>query len=316
MPRLQLILFCLCALLLAACSSTADSAGSGPTPTPLPTSTAPQFPVVAAQVCQLARYDALRTRQPQGDLIAWAPDQDRLAYVGPAANSNWFSGTLHLVSGPDFAASADLAPDVLIFGDLSWSPDGARLAYVTFHQPDTYSAAVSLPESGAPQDLFANSDPRTDAWGSSKAIQSWRSPTVIRVLSSCGEDCDQTYEIDLQSLQVTSVGEQLRKAKDRFWPHPNEREYDATIFPVMWQENWETRLSPQMKRPTWTTDGAKVAYIDRSITAWVLRADRKEQYMLDTPFIDVQELKWSSNGRYLALRTDDDVYVYDTECEP
>jgi hypothetical protein len=71
-----------------------------------------------------------------------------------------------------------------------------------------------------------------------------------------------------------------------------------------------------MKRPTWTLDGNKVAYIDRFIVAWVLRQDRKEQYTLDTPYVDVQELKWSPDGRYLALRTDDDVYIYDTECKP
>jgi WD40 repeat protein len=71
-----------------------------------------------------------------------------------------------------------------------------------------------------------------------------------------------------------------------------------------------------MKRPTWTLDGSKVAYIDRAIVAWVLRQDLKQQYILDTPYVDVQELKWSPDGRYLALRTDDDVYIYDTECKP
>ncbi len=317
MSRLRLLpILILIAFLLSACSSAAASETGGATPTPLPTSTAPEYPIVATQACQLARFPALRTRQPQGDLLAWTPDSRTLAFVKPAANSNWFSGTLQIVSAPDFAAPVSLSSELLVYGDLTWAPDGARIAYIIFRQPDTYSAAVSTPQDAVPLDLFSTTDPRTDAFDSSKAIQSWRSASVLRILSSCGEDCDQTYEIDLQTGLVSRVGEQLRKAKDRLVPEPNQREYDETVFPVMWQTTWAARLSPQMKRPTWTLDGKKVAYIDRTVYAWVLRVDKKLQYALNTPNVDVQELKWSPDGRFLALRSDDDVYIYDTECSP
>jgi Tol biopolymer transport system component len=272
--------------------------------------------VVATQACQLARLPAMRTRKPQGDLIAWSSDSRMLAFVKPALNSNWFSGTLQIVTAPEFSTPTTLSSEFLVFGDLTWSPDGARIAYIIFRQPDTYSAAVSALQDAVPLDLFSNSDPRTDSFDSSKVIQSWRTSSVLRILSSCGEDCDQTYEVDLQTGLVSPIGEQLRKAKNRYDPEPNQREYDETIFPVMWQTTWDTRISPQMKRPTWTQDGSKVAYIDRFIYAWVLRVDRKLQYPLNTPFVDVQELKWSPDGRLLALRTDDDVYIYDTECSP
>lgn len=302
-------------LLLSGCAS-ANSGTGGPTPTPLPTTTAPAFPVVPTQACRLARFEALRTRLPQGDLLAWSPDGAWLAFVAPASNSNWFAGSLGLLSAPVFDTPLLPAPDLLVFGSLAWAPDASSLAYVTFRQPDVYSVSISRTDGSPPRDIFSSTDPRTDTWGSSKVVQAWRSNTLIRILSSCGDDCDQTLEIDLTSGQVTPIGEQLRKAQDRLWPHANEREYDPEIFPVMWQENWTTRLSPQMKRPTWSPDGVKVAYIDRFLSAWVLRTDRKEQYILDTPYVDVQEMKWSPDGRYLALRTDDDVYVFDTECTP
>jgi Tol biopolymer transport system component len=83
----------------------------------------------------------------------------------------------------------------------------------------------------------------------------------------------------------------------------------------MSKPNWLNRTTPQMKAPEWTQDGKKVAYIDNLIFAWVLLLDQKVHYMLDTPYIDVQELKWSPDGRYIAVRTDDQVVVFDTECK-
>lgn len=316
MLRFRHALILVLTLLLTACLSTPDAAPSGPTPTPLPTTTAPEFPVVASAACPLARFPALRTLQPQGDLIAWSPDGAWLAYVAPAATSNWFTGSLHLAAKPDFVEPVTTASEMLVFGDLTWSPDSQNLAYVTFLQPDVYSVAVSSIAGFPARDVFNTFNPRTDAWGSSKVVRGWRSPTLLEILTSCGDDCDQMVEIDLAAGTATPVGETLRKAPDRLWPQPDERDYDPLRFPLMWQEIWPSRLSPQMKRPTWTSNGIKVAYIDRTLTAWVLLTDSKQQYMLDTPFVDVQELKWSPDGRYLALRTDDDVYIFDTECQP
>jgi hypothetical protein len=301
-------------ILLTACLPGGGRSDNGPTPTPLPTTSAPEFPVVAPRACRLARYDAMRTLQAQGDLLAWDSNGLRLAFVGPAANSEWFSGKINLVSGPDFNSPLTPFPDLLIFGDLKWSPDGSQLAFIDFRQPDAYTVMTSANGTATPIDLFASTDPRTDAYAGSKAIQSWKDDHTLDVLSSCGDDCDQTIEIDLNTRQLTEIGEQLRKSPSRLWPKPNERDYDTTRFPILWLPEWETRLSPQMKRPEWTLDGSKVAYIDFSLTAWVLRVDQKIQYMLETPNVDVQELKWSHNGRYLAIRTDDDVIVYDTEC--
>lgn len=285
------------------------------TSTPLPTSTAMDFPVVEQQACQLAKFEALRTREAQGDLIAWDPSGNRLAFIGPAGNSNWFSGRINLTEGPKFQESRSLAAETLAVGDLAWQPAGGLLAFVAFRQPDTYTVVTVNPQSGAPVDLFASQDAHSDPWGGSKAVVAWQNGTVLRVLSSCGEDCDLILDIDTASGQMNPVGEQLRKAKDRLWPHPLEKTFEPTLFPpAMSKPNWMNRISPQMKKPEWSSDGKKVVYIDNFVNAWVLLIDQKIQYQLNTPNVDVQEAKWAPDDRYLAVRTDDQVLVFDTAC--
>ena len=312
----RLLFLMLFPLLLAACkpAATADP-HPGETSTPLPTSTAKEFSVIASPACQVNAFEALRTRQPQGDLIAWDSARNRLAFVGPVNNSNWFSGRVFIVSGPEFIQPTAIAADAPAFGDLTWSPDSSQLAFVSFRQPEAYTILVA-PLNGSPAtDLFSLENARTDAWSGSKAIQEWRTEGTLRILTSCGEDCDQTLSINTNTGQISPVGEQLRKAPNRLWPQADERTFQATVFPpAMSNPAWQGRISPQMKAPTWTRNGKKVAYIDNNIYAWVLMIDQKIQYELDTPLVDVQELKWSPDGRYIAVRTDDKIVIFDTEC--
>jgi len=308
-------LFGLFSALLAGCGGQAADLQTGETPTPLPTSTAKDYPVVVSPACKIAEMESLRTQQPQGDQVAWRPDGQMLAYLGPGISSNWYSGQVLLTTPPDYQDPETVAPDAFAFGDLAWAPDGGMLAFVAFRQPDTYTVMVHAP-GGAVIDLFQTENARTDTWSGSKAIVGWDSVSVLRVLASCGEDCDQTLQIDVQSGQITPVGEVLRKSPDRLRPRPLVKTFEPTTFPpAMSKPNWLTRVSPQMKTPAWTADGRKAAYIDNQIYAWVLLLDEKIQYMLDTPYVDVQELKWAPDGRVIAVRTDDQVVLFDTECK-
>lgn len=304
------------AIALSACKPKASSLDPLRTSTPLPTSTAKDFPVVEQQACQLAEFEVLRTREAQGDLIAWDLTGTRLAYVGPSSNSDWFSGRVNLTEGPEFKESRILAPEALAVGGLAWQPSGGMLAFVAFRQPDTYTVMTVDPQSGTGVDLFSAQDPHSDPWGGSKAIVAWQNESVLRVLSSCGDDCDLILDIDTASGQINPVGEQLRKAKDRLWPHPLVKTFEPTLFPpAMSTPNWLNRISPQMKSPEWSSDGKKVVYIDNYLSAWVLLIDQKIQYQLDTPNVDVQEAKWAPDNRYLAVRTDDQVVIFDTACK-
>jgi hypothetical protein len=298
---------------LYACSPKSSTINPLHTSTPLPTSTAKDYPVVEQQACQLAKFEVLRTREAQGDLIAWDPNADRLAYIGPEGNSNWFSGKVFLTEGPKFSESRIMAPESLAVGSLTWQPSGEVLAFVAFRQPDTYTVMSVKPQPGPAVDLFSGQDARSDPWGGSKAVVGWQNGSVLRVLTSCGEDCDLILDIDTSSGQITPVGEKLRKAKDRLWPHTVQETFEPTLFPpAMSKPTWINRLSPQMKKPQWSSDGKKVMYVDNFLSAWVLLTDKKIQYQLDTPNVDVQEAKWSPDNRYLAVRTDDQVLVFDT----
>ena len=276
---------------------------TGPTPTPLPTSTAPEFPTVADQSCLIATLEPLRTDAPQGDLLAWQPEKDVLAYAGPALNSNWFAGTIMLASGPDFAAPVNLAPEAHVFGDLTWSPDGSLLAYVSLRISDgIYTILTNTPQAGPAQDWLPGETANTGSGPSSKAISGWLPGPRLSVLSACGPDCDQITEIDLNTGQVSAVGEQIRRSKDRLAINYHKLEYDAEVYPYMVVADW----SP---------DGQKIVYFDEDDRTWVLLVKGKEQYILDVGIAFPREAKWSFDNRLLAVRTDDFIYVFDTQCK-
>lgn len=303
----------LAVILLSACSGAINPEDLPATPTPLPTTTAPRFPVVPTEACELARYPALRTRTAQGDLLAWANSANSLAFVGPSAQSNWYTGVLYTVSEPGFQDPLRQSGQFLVFGSLAWAPRDDQVAFIIFRQPERYSLAVANLRSNTSREFPPESIPN-DQYDSAKVVEGWSDEQSVRFLTSCGVDCDQTIIANIESGMADPIGEQLRKAPDRLQPRPLLHDYDPQQFPLMVQETWATRLYPQMKAPTWTKDGHKVAYIDRGLTAWVILVAEERQYMLYTPQVDAQEMKWSADGRYLALRTDDDVYVYDTEC--
>lgn len=295
-------------LLLTACGilpglPAPAAADSGPTPTPLPTSTAPEFPTVDDQSCLLAELEPLRTDAQQGDLIAWQPDEDVLAYVGPALNSNWYAGKIMLASGPEFTAPLNLAPEAHVFGDLAWSPDGSLLAYISLRiSDDVYTILTSSPQGGSAQDWLSGEIAFTEDGASSKAISEWQGNQRLSVLSACGPDCDQITEINLNNGQISAIGEQIRRAKDRLAITYNQLDYDAEIYPFMPVANW----SP---------DGEKIVYFDEDDRAWVLLVEGNQQYIIDIGINTPREAKWASDNRLLALRTDDVIYIFDTECK-
>ncbi len=307
--KLRAAFTALACLILAACGvipglPTPAPAESGPTPTPLPTSTAPGFPIVADRSCLLAEFEPLRTDEPQGDLLAWRPGQNVLAYAGPAVNSNWYAGTLMLASGPDFSAPVNLAPDVHVFGDLTWSPDGSLLAYVALRLSDgLYTVFTSSPDASSPaHDWMPGEAARTETGSSSKAITGWLAGRRLSILAACGPDCDQITEINLNDGQITPVGEQIRRAPGRLAVTLNTREYDAAVYPYMPVANW----SP---------DGKKIAYFDEDDRALILLEDEKQQYILDIGVGTPREAKWSPDGTLLAVRTDDVIYIFDAVCK-
>lgn len=253
--------------------------------------------------CQVARFEPLRVDQLQGDLLAWRPDQDQLAYVAPAASSNWYAGTLEMVQGPEYAEPVVMAPDTLVFGDLTWSPDGALLAYVALRISDgVYTIQTVSPEEGIPKDWLPGEVARTENGSSAKAIIGWQAGQRLRVLSACGPDCDQTLEINLATGEVSAIGEQLRRAKDRLALRDHLVIHDEETYPYMIQ-------------PNWSHDNRMIAYFDEDDRVMLVIVAEQVQYILDVGINTPRETKWSYDNRHLAVRTDDWVYIFDPVCE-
>jgi hypothetical protein len=303
-------LFILTCGLIAACGllpslpAPAAAVGAGPTITPLPTSTGEEYPTVDNRSCLIGELIPLRVENPQGDLLAWQPDSQNLAYAGPAASSNWYAGSLHMASGPEFIAPLQLAPEALIFGDLTWSPSGDQLAFTALRISDgVYTVMTVSPQGGPAQDWMQGEAAHTDGSSSQKAIVGWQAGS-LRVLSACGPDCDQILQINLGSGQISQVGEQIRRAKDRLAPHTNLTTYDEETYPYMLNPNWSPDLS-------------KIVYFDEDDRTMLLTVASKDQFILDMN-IDIEtprEAKWADDNRTLAVRTDDRIYIFDIQCK-
>ncbi len=309
---LPIVVFLLSLLLLTGCGQLRTVPGirtffetpvvdDGPTPTPLPTSVAPAFPVVSVRACKVAELESLRTDLPQGDLMAWAPSGSTLAFIGPAANSIWYTGRLYVASAPDFAPGANLAPDIAVWGDVTWSPQSNALAFVAWRTPDTYTIMSVSTSSGRPVDLLPEEAAVTDSGRSSKAIINWEG-NFIYALTSCGTDCDQSLVLS-PSGGIVSSGELGRARPDRLEAARRIQSFDEDTY-------------PSMLLPNWSPDGKQVVYFDAVDRVWVLLTDEALQYILTIPITYPRESKWSADSRWLALRSDDMIEVFDTTCRP
>jgi hypothetical protein len=287
---------CLTALIfLAACGGlTADL----PTPTPLPTSSLPGLVTVQPQLCRLVELPIVKVDEPQGDLLAWAPGANTLAYLAPATASTWMVGTLMVVNGPAFDMPRELADRVA--GDLAWSPEGNGLAFISLRRSDNlFSVGVAYPETGRTQDLFPGEAARYDEWSSQKAVLDWLGENRLRVQVSCGLDCVQTVAVNLTDGSLSLLGEPVQRAWD-WWDYTLNQ---AEELPAEYQEF--------MRQANWSPDVGRLVYLDRRADAWVVSLEEGIQFPLDTGgFLAVSETDWSADGRYLAVQAEDSLFIF------
>lgn len=276
-----------------------------PTPAvPLPTPDSTDFTPVYPQACNIAEWESLQTDRIQGDMLAWSPDSRSLAYIG-RKKTGWYTGHLMLAGGEAFADRRALTDHVEVVGDLTMSGDGERLAFVAL-RPETQLYTVMVQElSGGPAlDLFPGDAARTDGWSGTKAIERWVDSRHLLVVYSCGSGCDQRVEISITDGSQRPAGREGYKALETAAsPVVNTRAYDKETYPQMFQ-------------PNWSPDGTRVVYFDRNGSPWVLNIPESEKYWLEVGVEDALESKWSPDGRYLAVRTDGRVFVFEMGCEP
>jgi hypothetical protein len=294
--RISLAAMLLLALLILTACGGADFEKS--TPTPLPTSSLPGLVTVEPRLCRVAKLPMLRVDQPQGHMVAWAPESHTLAYLAPETGSTWMVGTLMLVSGPDFETSLELAKHAA--GHLTWSPGGRTLATLSLRRSDgLYTVNVVYPQSRESVDLFPGEAARTDEWSSQKAIDRWQNEQTLLVKVSCGLDCVQTMQVNLSIGSLTLQGDPVQRAWD-WW------DYSLNPGPELSEEYLSF-----MQQVNWSPDGGRLVYVDKRADAWVVSLDEQIQFPLDTGgYLAVSETDWSQDGEYLAVQAEDWLFIF------
>ena len=302
-PRLvRLILVAALLPLLFTLTACGGAGFEQPTATPLPTSSLPGLDTVEPRLCQVAKLPMLRAEKPQGDMLAWAPEENTLAYLAPTTGSTWLVGTLMTISAPDFAAPAELADYVA--GHLTWSPQGSALAFINLRRSDgLYSVAVVTPQTGEVSDLFSGEAARTDEWSSQKAVRVWLNEQTLQVEVSCGLDCVQGMLATLPSGTLSPFGDPIQRPWD-WWA------YRLNSGPELPENYLEF-----VEQVNWAPDGTRLAYVDARRDAWVLLVDEGVQFPLPTGgFLAVTETDWSADGAYLAVQAEDWLFIFGEDC--
>jgi hypothetical protein len=299
-PTMCLVISLSLSFLLSGCSqivSTSDLESVITTPLAADT-VGDGLQVTISSACQITDLPIIQTNIAQGDLMTWAPDVLTLAYVAPVGRSwGWFDGDLVLYHIEDDQES--FTRDIKVNGDLTWSPDGLKIAFIAFRLPENiYTVMVMDVETGEIFDLYGLTA-ITEEFSSQKGIIRWRDSQTIQVSERCGIDCLRVVEHNLLSGEARIL-EELRSIQDSsldiFLNQPG-------ISP-----------NPNWFNANWSPDGGLVFFADRNNMAWVADLARETRYPLDSDIRRPLESKWSYDSRYLAVRTAERIYLYDMIC--
>ena len=306
----------LAVLVLAACGVVPGATAGEGVATAVPTATLDPagFRAIDTRACLIADWTTMQANRPAGDLIAWQPGSRNIAYLDPSERSSWFIGDLMLAKAPDYTVHEELAPGVLVNGDLTWSPSGEKLAFLAFRPNENLYTVMTVRADGTGlTDLFPTDLARTDARTSQKAVIGWRDDDTVQVMASCGEECRNAYEIDASGptgpvLTPTPIGDYTELNKN-LAINRKVVEYDEEDFPRLFQ-----REEIERTRPHWSPDNRWVAYLDKRLLLWVLSPEEKVTFTIDIGLRDVSETQWALDSKALAVRAEDRIFVFDLPC--
>ena len=278
--------------LLAACSSgLSTSADPQAVETAMPAvptqADGQQFELVNNQSCLIKELVSIQISDQQGDLIAWSPVSDELGFIEPD-NQHWqfYVGQLALYS-PAWDVIKVLTSDQEVFGDITWSPDGLSIAYISLNTvEEQYSVNLVDHDGNSRMDVFGDfNQARTDSWTSKKGISAWTPENDLILTSSCGADCARRYSYSPMTSSLVVTGEKRWSEDDSLAPNSNA----------------------ESTNDKWTIQA------DKNDNMWLIATDRGEisLLLLDTA---IDEIKWSSSSSYFALRTSDKILVYKPVC--
>jgi hypothetical protein len=301
----RIVLISLLAL-LAACTGAQENAAGENTPVPatptIASNTQPEYKIVAPTACLVQDQAVIRTSTPQGDLLAWSPVAAEVAYVASNNRSNWNLGDLWVVSAENAGTARKLADNAV--GNLSWSPDGKYIVFASLRSGDgVFTLQAAAKDGSDVVDFFPGASAKTDSWASPKIVKEWLlKDTRFLAATSCGTGCTQMAEINISEKTQQPVGDPEKILTD-FWKiHRNEPD-----LPVVALEN--------ALEPNWSPDETLAVYFDNRDYAWVLSPETKSQFLLSLGvWQNPLETKWSSDGKYLAVRAGFRMLVFRMNC--
>ncbi len=291
----------LLALALAGCAPlAAEDEGAAATVTPLPGSSAEDgLQVRPPDACLAAEGAAIQVERPQGDLLAWQPGENRLAFVAPVGRS-WGWSVGDALVAPLGEGEPLSTNDVDVAGDLAWSPDGGWLAFVALRASDNrYTVYAWRPDDRTLIDLLGEGG--TDATGSLKGIVEWLDGNRLLISENCGVDCRSLVEVSVLG-GVQRVREQIRENEDDSLQVSLHQPLGFTLY-----EEWlNANVSP---------DELRVFFSDEDGVGWIGYVEEGIKYPLDLGSGAPLESRWSDDGQYLAVRTDQRVLVFELGCQ-
>lgn len=302
-------------MLLAGCAIPPEFGADPDSPTPMPTGTpdVAGYNAVETRGCRVNDWTTMQTNQEQGALIAWRPGPTTdLAFLAPSDRTSWFVGDLRLAKAPEYTEHVRLAPNVLAAGDLTWSPDGERLAFLAFRPSENVYTVMSVRADGSELiDHFPTDLARTDVRTSRKAIIGWEDEDSLLALAYCGDTCRSGYRIDVSEpgepmLTPTPIDD-YTEFKKNLTTGRRVPPYDPEDFPRV--------ISTPYSFPHWSPGDRWVSYLDRSLSLWVLSPEEKITFPLDIGLRDVYEMQWSEREDLLAVRAEDRIFVFQVPCQ-
>jgi len=273
-----------CAQLMGVSGTANEEATVTPTVIAMPTQLSVQTRV-ESQTCEIAQQVTIQTDDKQGDLMAWSPQGDQLAFVQPVNQySGWYIGDL-VIYDLDKKEVVFTSKDKAVFGDLNWAPDGSALAYVELDQgAGIYTVKIAIPKDGNELDIFGDAA-STDTFASKKGIISWLSMDDLSVTSICGSDCVRLYQYNYVS-RTLNPGDEIR-----------------------YNENTSLDLVNESNSP----DGKWSITLDEKNNSWLSSVAENRISLLLAGTV-VNEIKYSNDSRFLALRTNGQVLIYELGC--
>lgn len=297
----RLFLFILSAMvILAGCSVLGPERGvAESTPTALPTTNPEEgLRVTVSTACEVRALPTIHVDEMSGDMLAWSPDGEILAYVAPASRDwGWYSGNLTLISMETGESRA--TRDIKVTGDISWSPDGSHIAFTALDPTDDiYTVQVLQIADFSSVDLYSTGA-ATDDFGSRKGIIKWADNSRVQVAETCGIDCTRFVEINIADQQKRVI-------------ESGRKEDNQSLEIPLNQGSLE--INPEWSLANMSPDDSKLFYSDNDGIAWLASPDEGFKYRIDLDLGDALESKWSPNSQLLAVRTDEKVFIFDLEC--